>query len=68
MGEAFDLLCHPIPSEGFRCLNNPGMEHPPPHQQEAAVGDLMGEGMFEGVLVLGKEARLVGDVLIQLIL
>ena len=59
MGEAFDLLCHPIASEGFQGHDNPGMEHSPTHQQEAAVGDLMGEGMFEGVRVLGKEARLV---------
>ena len=35
------------------------MKHTPPLLEEAAVGDLVGEGVLEGVLALGKEARLV---------
>jgi hypothetical protein len=38
------------------------MEHPPALLQEAAVGDLMGKGVLEGVLAVGKEARLVEEL------
>ena len=35
------------------------MEDPPPLVQQAAIGDLLGEGMLEGVDQLGKQTHLV---------
>ena len=57
--QAFDLLGHPVPDERFEGLDDAGMQHPPPLLEQAAVGHLMGQGVLEGVLVVGKEARLV---------
>jgi hypothetical protein len=62
VGQAFDLLGHAVGRERLKSLDDAGVEYPPPLQQEAAVGDLMGEGVLEGVLVLGKEARLVEEL------
>ena len=39
-----------------------GHAAPPPLQQEAAVGHLVGEGMLEGVGVLGEEPRLIEEL------
>ena len=62
VGQAFDLLGHPLGRERLEGLDNAGVEHPPPLLQEAAVGHLVGQGMLEGVLALGKEARLVQEL------
>ena len=35
------------------------MEHPSPLLQQSAIGHLLGEGVLEGVLYIGEEARLV---------
>jgi hypothetical protein len=59
MGQAFDLLGHPVPSEGLQSLDDLGMERTPSLLEEAAVGDLVRQGVLEGVLALGKEARFV---------
>ena len=59
MGQPFDLRGHPVSGESLEGLDDVGMELPPPLQQEAAVGHLLGEGVLEGVGVLGKEPRLV---------
>jgi hypothetical protein len=42
VGQAFDLLGHPISGECLQGLDNPSMQPPPPLQQEAAIGHLMG--------------------------
>ncbi len=62
LGEAFDLLGQPLPGERLQSLDNAGMEHPPPLLQEAPVGHLVGEGMLEGILVVGKEPCLVEEL------
>src|SRR5712691_7543900 len=59
--QALDLLSHPIPHERFDGVDDAGMERSPPLQQKAAIGHLVGEGMLEGILVLGKEACLVEE-------
>ena len=38
------------------------MQHPPPLQQEAAVGHLVGQGVLEGVVRLGEQAGLVEEL------
>ena len=38
------------------------MQHPPPLLQETAVGHLVRQGVLEGVLALGEEARLVEEL------
>ena len=60
--QAFDLLGHPVPGERLQGLDNAGVQHPPPLLQQAAVGHLVGEGVLEGVLALGEEARLVEEL------
>ena len=57
--QAFDLLGYPVSGECLKGLDDAGMQHPPPLLQQAAVGNLMGQGVLEGVLALGKEPRLV---------
>ena len=57
--QAFDLLGHPVGRERLKGLDNPGMQHPPPLLEEAAVGHLMRQGMLEGIYRLGKQARLI---------
>ena len=59
VGQAFDLLGHPVPSERLQRLDDAGMQRPPPLLEETAVGHLMGQGVLEGVLAFGEEARLV---------
>jgi hypothetical protein len=61
VGQAFDLLGHPVAGERLQGLDDVGIEYPPPLLQEAPVGHLLGEDMLEGVRVLGKEARLVEE-------
>ena len=59
VGQPLDLLGHPVPGERLQGRDNAGMEQLPPLQQEAAVGDLMGEGMLEGVDTFGEQLRLI---------
>ena len=62
VGEPFDLLGHPSPSEGFQGHDDAGMEHPPPLLEQAPIGHLVGEGVLEGVFWLGKKACLVEEL------
>ena len=74
VGQPFDLLGHPVPSERLEGLDDAGMQRSPPLLQQAAVGHLVRQGMLEGVFQLGEEARLVqelrglevGEVAVQL--
>ena len=57
----------PAPSAGpsgerLQGHDDAGMQRPPPLQQETAVGDLMRQGVLEGVLALGIEPRLVQEL------
>jgi len=37
------------------------MQHPPPLLEQTAIGDLVRQGVFEGVLVLWEEPRLIQE-------
>ena len=54
VGQAFDLLGHPLSGEGFEGLDDPRVQGAPPLLEETAVGHLVGEGVLEGVCALGK--------------
>ena len=62
MRQAFDLLGHPVRGERLEGLDDAGVQRPPPLLQETAVGHLVGQGMLEGVLALGEQARLVEEL------
>jgi len=38
------------------------VQHPSPLVEEAAIGDLVGQGVLEGILALGEQARLVEEL------
>src|SRR5262249_53802550 len=59
VGQAFGLLGPPVPSERFEGRDDAGMQRPPSLLEQTTVGHLMGQGMLEGVLTLGKETRLI---------
>jgi hypothetical protein len=59
VGQAIHLLGQALDREGLQHLDNPAVEAAPPLLEQTAVGDLVGQGVLEGVLVLGKEARLI---------
>jgi hypothetical protein len=61
VGQAFDLLGHPLSDERLQCLDNPGVQAAPPLLQEAFVGHLLGEAVLEGILDLWKQAGLVEE-------
>ena len=60
--QAFDLLGQAVPGERLEGLDDAGVQRPPPLLQQAAVGHLVGEGVLEGVVALGEEARLVEEL------
>ena len=60
--QAFDLLGHPVPGEGLQGLDNARVQRPPSLLQEASVCHLVGQGVLEGVLALGKEPCLVEEL------
>ena len=60
--QAFDLLGHPVGRERLEGLDQARVQHPPPLQQEAAVGHLVRQGMLEGVFLLGEQAGLIQEL------
>jgi hypothetical protein len=60
--QAFNLLVQPLPRQPFNGLDNTPMEHPPPLLKQPAVGDLMGQGVFEGVFALWKQPGLIEEL------
>ncbi len=48
--------------ERLEGLDDAGMQHPPPLLQQTAVGHLVGQGMLEGVDLVGEEARLIEEL------
>ena len=60
--EAFNVFAAPLGIERFQRLHDPSVEEAPPLVRENPVGDLLGEGMLEGVLDLGKEASLIEEL------
>src|SRR5262245_48873725 len=59
--EAFEVFAASLSRERFQCLHDASVEEAPPLVREILIGDLLGEGMLEGVLALGKEARLIEE-------
>src|SRR5215813_10391848 len=62
MGQPVDLLGHTVGVERFDGLDDPGVERAPPVLEHAPEGDLVSERMFERVLDIWKEARLVQEL------
>ena len=62
LGQSFYLLRAPVPREPLQGLDNACVQPPPPLLQQAPVGHLMGQGMLEGIVPLGEEARLVEEL------
>jgi hypothetical protein len=62
VSQPFDLLGSPVSGERLESLDDAGMEGAPPLLEQRLVGDLLGERMLEGILVLGEEARLVEEL------
>jgi hypothetical protein len=59
IGQPFHLLGHLISGKRLQGRDDPGMECPPPLLEQRLIGHLLGEGVLEGVLYIGEEARLV---------
>ena len=62
MRQPLHLVVPPVPRQGLQRLDNPGVQHAPPLLQQTAIRHLMGEGMLEGIGVLGKQAGLVEEL------
>jgi hypothetical protein len=62
VGQAFHLLGYPVSGEHFPGEDDAGMEDPPPLLEQWRVGHLIGEGLLEGVLYLGEQAYLIGEL------
>ena len=55
-------LGHPVGRERLECLHNARVQHSPPVEQEAAIGDLVRQVMFEGVGVLWEAVGLIEEL------
>ena len=53
MRQAFHLLGHPVPGERFESLHDASVQGAPPLLEEAPVGHLLGESVFEGIDLVG---------------
>ena len=62
VGEPLDVFREPVGMEPFERLHDPNVESPAPLLEEAPVGDLVGEAVFEGVLEIREEAGLVQEL------
>ena len=62
MRQPLDLFDQSVGIQPFDGLDDVVVEGAPPLLEEAAIGDLVGESMLEGVFQLGKEARFVEEL------
>src|SRR3990172_666671 len=62
VGQPFHMLDQAVGKESLNRLDDPRVEGPAPLLEQAPVGHLVGEGVLEGVLEVGKEARLVEEL------
>ena len=60
-GEAVDLLGEAVGIQPFHRSHDARVERTSPLLEEAPVGDLVGEGMLERVLEVGKEPRFIEE-------
>src|SRR6266571_1253995 len=51
-----------VRSETFEGFHNANVEYAPSLLEQAVVGDLMGEGVLEGIGMVGEEPRLVQEL------
>jgi hypothetical protein len=59
VGQPLQVLAEAVRIEGLDDLDDPRVESLPPVPGEAAIRDILGEGVLEGVLQLRKQSRLV---------
>ena len=59
--QALDLLGHPLRGERLQRLDDACVQHAPPLLEQTVIGDLMGQGVFEGEVALGEEPRLIEE-------
>ena len=62
VGQPVDVLGQPVGIEPLDGLHDPAVEGAPPVLEQAAVGDLVGEGVLERVFDVGEEPRLVEEL------
>jgi hypothetical protein len=62
MRQPVDLVDESVGVEGFETLDNPGMQSPPSFLEEAAVDDLVCQGVLKGVDHLGKGLFLIEEL------
>ena len=62
VGQPLELLVQSVGVEHLDSLYDSRMQGAAPLLQEAAVGDLMGQGVFEGEFEFGKQAALVEEL------
>ena len=62
VGQPLDLVGQAVGIEPLDGFDDPGVEGAPPLLEQAAVGDLVGQRMLEGVLQVRKEAGLVQEL------
>jgi hypothetical protein len=60
--QAVDLLGHPLGHKRLESFDQTRVQHPPPLQQEAVVGYLVCQGVFEGVFLFGEQAGLIQEL------
>jgi hypothetical protein len=57
--QRFHLFGHAFPGDRLRGLDDAGMQRASPFLEQRFVGHLLGEGVPEGILPLGEQARLI---------
>ena len=62
VGEPFELLGQTVGRESLDGVHDVSVEGAPPLLQQAAVGNLMGERVLEGVFEVGKETRFIEEL------
>ena len=62
MGQTLDMLRETIAVKALDRGDDPGVERTPTLVQQAAVGDVVRERVFERVLEVRKETRLVEEL------
>jgi hypothetical protein len=61
VGQPFHLLGHLVSGKCLQGRDDPSMECPPPLLEQRLIGHLLGEGVLEGILDVGEEARLIEE-------
>ena len=62
VGETVDALGQPVRVDALDDAHDPRVDGAPPVLEQAAVGDLVGQRVLEGVLEVGKELGLVDEL------